>query len=289
MQAEVPNEGQSPHVAQAHSLLVDLAQERIRAVMPTIHDQIAALQVQQCSQAMSLHDMTISSLCAAAREEVARSISPVNDLMHQDNLADTDPEESLPPVPEFKGRAWDFECQIQCKNGNFVKAALLGDTGASKSAFVDENFVRRHKLPTVDLARPCNLKLADGRLVEQVTKAAQVTIRIGNHVDTGWAIVTHLKTYDIIHGMPWFEQHQPTPNWSDRSLTLQLEYCLKNCIHDHQPVLMCSPYGNSPTQPSFDIYAVKARTFMKIANRKDHKVMVFWPKDFEPEVAAISP
>lgn len=79
---------------------------------------------------------------------------------------------------------------------------MLGDSGASEWGFVDTKFVRRHRLDTVTLSTLCNLKLADGRLVEQVTKAAKVTIRISSHFETGLAIVTNLRDVDFIHGMP---------------------------------------------------------------------------------------
>jgi hypothetical protein len=149
------------------------------------------------------------------------------------------------------------------------------DTGASEWGFISTNFVKRHKLYTVDLARPCNLKLADRRLVEQVTKAAQVTVQIGEHLDLGWAIVTNLKEYNLIHGIPWFQQHKPRPNWEDRAMTLDLEHCMANCISSKQAVYMRSQLRDLNLKaPSPDICTISANTFIKIATQPGAEVFV---------------
>jgi hypothetical protein len=186
-----------------------------------------------------------------------------------------------------------------------VKSLLLADTGASEWGFVDRKFVKLYKLDTVDLSRPCNLRLADGRLVQQVSQAVQLTIRIGeSHLETGWAIITDLKEYDIIHGMPWFEQHEPTPDWGNRTLTLDSEYCTDYCIHDKIPVRMTPRSSRTKlVGPSvvidFDICSITARAFCLIMDKPDHEVLILYPKDFarvdsikakqEAKLSAISP
>jgi hypothetical protein len=270
----------SPHLDKAHDTLVDLGEERERHTQTAVSTRLAQLEATG-NTTTSVTSMTISSCCVLYNDEIAEAISP--------SSAITDP-------PIEHGRAWDFECHIKAGNGLFVKSALLADTGASEWGFVSQKFVKMHKLPTVELSRPCNLKLADGRLVQQVTKAAEVTIRIGeSHYETGWAIVTDLKDYDIIHGMPWFEQHEPTAGWKNRTLTLDSEHCISHCIHDKKPFMMKSRSNTSKmSSPSMDatcqehdICAVSAEAFVKMAMRGDHEVMVINPEDFA-ELSAIS-
>jgi len=185
------------------------------------------------------------------------------------------------------GRAWDFDCHIRSGNKLIIKATILADTGASEWGFIDKQFVKLNKLTTISLLVPCNLKLADGRLVQQVTQAAQVTIRIGSHFETGWAIVTQLKGYDFIHGMPWFEEHDPTANWANRSLTLKSDYCLANCLQPACPITVnsrsrstprMSPPSSTTSWQEQDIVQVSAAALLKLAKKPGYEVFVVYPE-----------
>ena len=133
------------------------------------------------------------------------------------------------------------------------------------------------------------LRLADDKLVPNVTHMAQVIIQMGDHTDTIWALITDLGKYDIILGMPWLEEHNPSTSYRDRSFTFYSDHCRTNCLHKHRPVTVYSPGVRSrdKVQPNKiphdhgDIQEVSAFAMVEELDKPDHELVTMWPEHFE--------
>lgn len=188
------------------------------------------------------------------------------------------------------GRQWDFDGYIRTPQGK-VKSSILADTGASGSTFVNRQAVNRLQLPTVKLKNPCKVRLADGKLAPEVTHMAQVSFELNAHIDYSWALVADIGRFDMILGMPWLEQHDPTPSFRDRSLTFQSDHCMTHCLHNMCPTTVVSHPGSksndqgqkqkSSVTDEHDIDRLSAEAFTIMASRKNHEVNVMYPEHFE--------
>lgn len=78
----------------------------------------------------------------------------------------------------------EFKRQVQSglPDCSWNRARFLTDTGASGSAFIDEKYVRRNKILTIEMMRPKNLKLGDGEFVGQITWMAKVSFALDQHL-----------------------------------------------------------------------------------------------------------
>lgn len=173
----------------------------------------------------------------------------------------------------------DFDGIIITPGGKGVKSLCLTDTGASAQAFLNKKFIQQHKIPTVALARPYNLRLADDKLAPPITHMAQVRIELGGHKEELWCLVTSLGRFDLILGMPWLEQHDPKTSFNARSLTFDSEYCMANCLHQQRSATICSRGSSLTTK--HDIAEISAYAFTKMAEGPDHQVIAMWPEHFE--------
>jgi hypothetical protein len=217
----------------------------------------------------------------------------------------------LDKVPALKGgRQLDFPCEIKIKTG-FVKGKCLTDTGASGIGFVNSGFVRNYNLDKLELTQPVNLRLADGQPVDQIKHVAQVKFRMGDHWDSDLFYVTPLGGFDMVLGMPWLEQHDPSPRYGQRTMTFDSDYCLRRCLLHHRPVTVRANGAKQekdkevkkwpdPSGRTTNIAEVSAYAFICLAGRKENQVIALHPEDFEAldkppdptfttDVAAISP
>ena len=186
----------------------------------------------------------------------------------------------------------DWKAKVATKHG-LIKALLLTDTGASAEFMVDTNFVKLHKLLTVKLVKAIRLELADGSLADTITHIAKIEIMISDHKKQIWSLVTSLPNFDIILGMPWLEKHNPDINYADRVMSFNSDHCCANCNPFFEVVSITGPGSrlrkkNLKEQPSdiksvkdHDISHLSAYSFLKMARRKDHEVVVMWPEHFE--------
>ena len=106
----------------------------------------------------------------------------------------------------------DFDGEVSVA-GHKIKVSCLKDTGASAKAFVDQGFIKRYKISSLPLIKPCKLRMADDRLSSYITRMAQVRLYLGDHIEDLWCLVTPLGKFDVILGMPWLELHDPIPSY----------------------------------------------------------------------------
>ena len=79
------------------------------------------------------------------------------------------------------GRQLDFPYKIMIGTGAFFITSYFIDTGTSIQKFINTSFTKRHRLATVALTKPYNLKLANGELVEQITYITKINFKIDTH------------------------------------------------------------------------------------------------------------
>ena len=208
-----------------------------------------------------------------------------------EQLQTTDPENlatvtlsSCDFTGELKqGRQLDFHGYVHTQKGP-VSANCLTDTGASAESFVDTNYVKKHRLPTVPLAKPCRLRLADDKLAPNITHMARLQLTLGDHIEELWSLVTSLGKYDVILGMPWMELHDPQVSFAKRSLTFNSDHCTADCLLHHQP----STIYSGPSKPKekkytgeADIAEISAYAFVRMTEKEDNQTYAMWPEDFE--------
>jgi transposase InsO family protein len=186
------------------------------------------------------------------------------------------------------GTQWTFEGKIHMLH---QKPCLIGgllDSGASVSALVSENFVQRNKLQVFSMERKYNLRLAEGTVVQQEGRMAQVTLEMGErHVETLWCLVAAIKEYDILLGQPWLEEHDPTMQPKSRTLTFQSDKCRACCNRSQEAIVMhcgrvpkATRFRNSHSE-QMDIFMVSAYSFKELGKKEDHQTIAMWPHHWE--------
>ena len=78
-----------------------------------------------------------------------------------------------------------------------IKTSLLVDNG-SEAELIDESFARIHKLNTFKLDKKVKLTLGNGEVVQLLTKAALIEIKIGDHDEQVRCYIEKLDTYSVI-------------------------------------------------------------------------------------------
>ena len=185
-----------------------------------------------------------------------------------------------------EGRQLDFSGNV-CVNNRLIRAQCLADTGASATAFIDPSFVKRHRIPSLPLSKPCRLKLADGHFAKNITQMARVSLTLKEHIEELWCLVTPLGRFDLIMGMPWLELHDPRMSFKRRSITFDSDHCTSNCLSHHRPVTLFSKrsmIAESETPPSTldtDIAEISAYAYLKMSEDERNQVTAMWPEHFE--------
>ena len=98
--------------------------------------------------------------------------------------------------------------------GTKVQTIGLADSGAT-TTFIDRKFVETNHLVTNKLARPYDIKNADGTLnvAGQIRHYVRALVQIGEHKSTMLLYITDLGDKDLIIGYNFLYQHNPEINW----------------------------------------------------------------------------
>ena len=114
----------------------------------------------------------------------------------------------------------DTERKIEGKHSFFktsiagIKTRLLIDNG-SEAELVDESFVRKHKLNTFKLDKKSKLTLRNGEVVQLLSKAALIDVKIGDHEEQVLCYLAKLEAYAVILGDGWLQTHNPMISWKE--------------------------------------------------------------------------
>lgn len=150
-----------------------------------------------------------------------------------------------------------------------VETPALIDCGATGFAFIDEEFVRQHNLPTYQLRTPRALEVIDGRPIASgdITHMVKIPIAIGGHYETLPAFVTKLGHYRLVLGIPWMKRHDITINFATSTLSFASSHCKQHCLRSPRACIPVKANERPPGKPN--ICAISATAFRRlVSNRK---------------------
>ena len=73
-----------------------------------------------------------------------------------------------------------------------------------------------------------------------VTHLTEVPMDINNHRELATFQVANLQHHEVILGMPWLREHNPTIDWKEKKITFNSERCTTFCL-DSSPVVYAEP------------------------------------------------
>src|ERR1700712_2334943 len=141
------------------------------------------------------------------------------------------------------------------------------DSGATED-FIDKKVCNKHGIKMIKAKNPTEIYLADGkpRAMGPVTHMTRVPMDIGSHRELATFQVANLQNHEVILGMPWLREHNPTIDWNERKITFNSERCTTWCLNS-SPVAYAVP----EEQALEEIFITR---FSKVQAKKDQSVKV---------------
>ena len=109
-----------------------------------------------------------------------------------------------------------------------IKTTAMVNSGAMGN-FIHPRFVKEHELVTKNCT-PLIVNDVNSRLLSCVDQQVEVQMMVGNHAETLTFDVTPLGKHNIVLGLPWLQQHNPTIHWTSRKVTFASDYCEEHCL-----------------------------------------------------------
>jgi len=115
------------------------------------------------------------------------------------------------------------------------------DSGATED-FIDREVCNKHGIKMIKAKNPWEIYLADGKTsaMGPVSHLTKVPINISSHRELATFQVANLQNHEVILGMPWLREHNPTINWNDKRITFNGERCTTWCLKS-SPVAYAIP------------------------------------------------
>jgi len=87
------------------------------------------------------------------------------------------------------------------------------DSGATED-FIDREVCNKHGIKMIKVKNPREIYLADGKpsALGPVTHMTKVPMDIGSHKELATLPVANLQNHEVILGIPWLKEHNPTIN-----------------------------------------------------------------------------
>jgi len=133
-----------------------------------------------------------------------------------------------------------------------VKIQLLGgkesvtidamiDSGATED-FIDREVCNKHGIKMIKAKDPRQIYLADGKpsAMGPVTHMTTVPMDISSHRELVTFQVADLQNHEVILGIPWLREHNPTIDWNDTRITFNSERCMTWCLKS-SPIAYAAP------------------------------------------------
>jgi len=126
--------------------------------------------------------------------------------------------------------------QLQGVKESITINAMI-DSGATED-FIDEEVCKKHEIKMIKAKNPREVYLADGKpsAMGPVTHMTKVPMDISSHRAVATFQVANLQNHEVILGMPWLRQHNPTIDWNDKRITF-------NCAQFTPWYLKSSPFA----------------------------------------------
>jgi len=105
------------------------------------------------------------------------------------------------------------------------------DSGATED-FIDREVCNKHRIKMIKAKNPREIYLADGkpRAMGPLTHMTEVPMDISSHRELATFQVANLQNHEVILGMPWLREHNPTIDWKDKRITFNSERCTTWCL-----------------------------------------------------------
>jgi len=120
--------------------------------------------------------------------------------------------------------------QLHGKKESVTINAMI-DSGATED-FIDREVCHKHGIKMIKARNPREIYLADGKpsAMGPVTHLTKVPMDIGSHRELATFQVANLQNHEVILGMPWLKEHNPTIDWNDKRITFNSERCTTWCL-----------------------------------------------------------
>jgi hypothetical protein len=109
-----------------------------------------------------------------------------------------------------------------------IKTTAMVDSGAMGN-FIHPRFIELHELVT-KTHEPLIVNDMNGCLLSKVDQQVEIRMTIGGHSETLMFDIAPLGKHNIVLGLPWLQQHNPTVHWSSGKLTFASDYCEQQCL-----------------------------------------------------------
>jgi len=122
--------------------------------------------------------------------------------------------------------------KIQLHGGKeSVTINAMIDLGATED-FIDREVCNNHGIKMIQTKNPKEIYLADGKpsAMGPVTHMTKVPMDISSHRQLATFQVAKLQNHEVILGMPWLGEHNPTIDWHDKRITFNSEQCTTWCL-----------------------------------------------------------
>jgi len=117
--------------------------------------------------------------------------------------------------------------EIQLPGGKeSVTINAMINSGATED-FIDQEVCNKYGIKMVKAKNPMEIYLADGKLsaIGLVTYMTKVPMDINSYRELATFQVSNLQNHEVIFGMPWLREHNPTIDWNYRRITFNSERC----------------------------------------------------------------
>ena len=147
-----------------------------------------------------------------------------------------------------------LSCTIDSTNEQTINLYSMPDSGATGNSFLDQSFAQSHSIDMFPLQRPRRLKVVDGRpsSAGDITHAAKIRLNINSHSEDLFCFITKLGQYPLILGMPWLTLHNPTIDFTNKTVFFNKKYCRHNCLPTTH--IKCKVSAKLPTKPHWSSY-----------------------------------
>jgi len=122
------------------------------------------------------------------------------------------------------------EIQLHGEKESVTINAMI-DSGATED-FIDREVCNKHGIKMIKAKNPREIYLADGKpsAMSPVTHMTKVSMDISSHRELVTFQVANLQSHEVILGMPWLREHNPTIDWNDKRITFNSERCTTWCL-----------------------------------------------------------
>jgi len=107
-----------------------------------------------------------------------------------------------------------------------VTINAMVDSGATED-FIDREVRNKHGIKMIKAKNPTKIYLADGKSCARgpVTHMTKLPIDISSHRELATFQVANPQNHEVILGMPWLREYNPTIDWNDKRMTFNRELC----------------------------------------------------------------